>query len=102
SMFRSLSDRPGTRANRKRCGDRAVWSLSCPDWQLGALAPTRFHDISVAPTAAEDGGGEPPPKFLLHDIGQQTQEAGAFDRLGEFALLFLADGRDAGRYDLAA
>src|SRR5690606_37318960 len=47
-------------------------------------------------------GGEPPRKVLLHDVRKQAEEAGALDRLGELALLLLADSRDAGRNDLAA
>src|SRR3546814_4724314 len=39
---------------------------------------------------------------LGYDVGQQAEEAGALDRLGEFALLLLGNGRDARRYDLAA
>src|SRR6201991_1924736 len=44
----------------------------------------------------------PATMFLLHYVRQETQEAGALDRLGEFALLLLADGGDARRHDLAA
>ena len=36
------------------------------------------------------------------DVRQQAEETGALDRLGEFALLLLGNGRDAGRNDLAA
>src|SRR6478609_8180609 len=39
---------------------------------------------------------------LADHVGQQAEEAGALDRLGEFALLLLADGGDARRHDLAA
>src|SRR5215216_6711948 len=40
--------------------------------------------------------------MLLHDVGQQRQETGALERLGELELLLLADRRDARRHDLAA
>eukprot|EP00475_Leptophrys_vorax_P024379 TRINITY_DN33646_c0_g1_i7.p1 TRINITY_DN33646_c0_g1~~TRINITY_DN33646_c0_g1_i7.p1 ORF type:complete len:264 (+),score=-38.26 TRINITY_DN33646_c0_g1_i7:56-847(+) len=44
-----------------------------------------------------------PPGYQLADhVGQQAEEAGALDRLGELALLLLADGGDARRHDLAA
>src|SRR3954451_955634 len=35
-------------------------------------------------------------------VGQQAEETGAIERLGELALLLLADGGDARRHDLAA
>src|SRR5258706_6624154 len=40
--------------------------------------------------------------LLLHEVGQEGEEAGALDRLGELALLLGRDGRDAARHDLAA
>src|SRR6185312_13006784 len=40
--------------------------------------------------------------FLGDQVGQQRQEAGALDRLGELALLLGRDRRDAARHDLAA
>src|ERR1043166_8019891 len=39
---------------------------------------------------------------LFHDIRQQRHEAGALDRIGEQALLLVADRGDARRHDLAA
>src|SRR5687767_2218396 len=39
---------------------------------------------------------------LLHDIGEQRQEAGALDGLGQLALLLGGDRGDAARHDLAA
>src|SRR3954447_18758417 len=39
---------------------------------------------------------------LANHVGQQAEETGALDRLGELALLLLADGGDARRHDLAA
>src|ERR1700760_4910510 len=39
---------------------------------------------------------------LFHGIGEQSQEAGALDRLGELALLLRRYRRDAARHDLAA
>src|SRR3954468_24585407 len=41
-------------------------------------------------------------KFLLDDVGQQTEETRALDGAGEFALLLGGDGGDAARHDLAA
>src|SRR5829696_2989790 len=42
------------------------------------------------------------PIVLADHVGQQAQEAGALDRLGELTLLLGRDGRDARRNDLAA
>src|SRR5262249_2213290 len=39
--------------------------------------------------------------LLLHGIGQQAEEAGPLDRLGEGALLLGGDGGDAARRHLA-
>src|SRR5262249_39045680 len=39
---------------------------------------------------------------LRYDVRQQAEEAGALDGLGQFALLLLGNGGDAGRDDLAA
>src|SRR5258708_23684522 len=39
---------------------------------------------------------------LLHEIGQQGEETGALDRLGELALLLRRHRRDPARHDLAA
>jgi hypothetical protein len=38
---------------------------------------------------------------LLHDVGEQGEEAGALDGAGQFTLLLGRDGRDAARNDLA-
>src|SRR5476651_2773591 len=40
--------------------------------------------------------------FLGDHVGEERQEAGALDRLGEFALLLGRDRGDAARHDLAA
>src|ERR1700722_12229843 len=39
---------------------------------------------------------------LFHDIGKQRHKAGAFDGVGQNALLLVADRGDARRHDLAA
>src|SRR3954468_18579459 len=39
---------------------------------------------------------------VVDDVGQQGQEAGALDGVGQLTLLLRADGRDAARHDLAA
>src|SRR6185312_15713601 len=41
-------------------------------------------------------------RLLLHEVGQEGEEAGALDRLGELALLLRGDRGDAARHDLAA
>src|SRR6185312_4807813 len=41
-------------------------------------------------------------RLLLQQIGQEGEEAGALDRLGELALLLGRDRGDAARHDLAA
>src|SRR5919112_1337462 len=46
--------------------------------------------------------GVPPNGRLADHVGQQAQEAGALDCLGELTLLLGRHGRDAGRNDLAA
>src|SRR5262245_54126696 len=40
--------------------------------------------------------------LLLHGVGQEAEEAGALDGLGEGALLLGRHGRDAARHHLAA
>src|SRR5690242_13426899 len=47
-------------------------------------------------------GALPLAAVLLHDVGQQGEEAGALDRLGQFALLLGRNRGDAARHDLAA
>src|SRR5690349_5205354 len=42
------------------------------------------------------------PQPSGNDVGQQPEEAGALDRLGELALLLRGHCGDAGRHDLAA
>jgi hypothetical protein len=98
-------------------------SLSCHIEQLEEFPETIFrgllhpqHGISMVPIRAHRGreegrrirlpsnagGAARRVRQLGYDVGQQAEEAGALDRLGEFALLLLGNGRDAGRNDLAA
>ena len=97
-------------ANRKRRGasgaDRDGKSMQhngrCPAWlavrrgsrplQLPPREPRRLRKFRR---------GERDGRSADH-IGQKAQEAGALDRLGEFALLAGADRGDPGGHDLAA
>jgi hypothetical protein len=79
-------------------------SLSCLSRQLEVLTSTRDLKLNpAAPVAVgeERAANRPLIKDLANHVGQQAEEAGALDRLGEFALLLLADGGDARRHDLA-
>src|SRR3712207_525740 len=62
--------------------------------------PAGFHRWAIF-----KGGGPHEaahPNALADHVGQQAQEAGALDRLGELTLLLGRHSRDAGRNDLAA
>ncbi len=71
-----------------------------PPRKGGIEAPLRERlDRSWFPSSQPIDGA---PAALRYDVGQQAEEAGALDRLGEFALLLLGNGRDARGHDLAA
>src|SRR6187551_302874 len=87
-------------------------SLSCFIKQLEDF-PKRVrempqHGFSGSDPRPSRKGGSPGSEIrgsnsqLCYDVRQQAEEASALDRLGEFALLLLGNGRDAGRNDLAA
>src|SRR5690606_39760376 len=62
--------------------------------QLQSFPTRRSSDL---PVMVGEKGGRKTPAFVkesLHHVGQQAEETGALDRLGEFALLLLADGGD--------
>src|SRR5688572_9683613 len=61
----------------------------------GTRAPDGAREFACIPDQIRDDA-----KTLLDHVRQQAEEAGALDRLGEFALLLLRDGGDAGRNDL--
>src|SRR3712207_3352962 len=86
-----------------------------------SAVPPRLRGVrsgSVQTARLSDAGRERPASMLMEgrpvlraarampalvdDVGQQAEEAGALDRLGELALLLGRHGRDPGRHDLAA
>jgi hypothetical protein len=44
----------------------------------------------------------PVARWLFHHVGEQTEESRTLDGLSELALLFVRDGGDPARHNLAA
>jgi hypothetical protein len=96
----------GEQAHEERCALLCHLSLSCFK-QLEASLPQPGILAAQTPRPSRDGKwirreNAGSGCVLLQHVRQQAEETGTLDRLGEFALLLLAHGRDAGRYDLAA
>src|SRR5271168_283982 len=77
----------GSRKLRAKPGFTFTISPICPSFS------TRWSRISSTAAMVALPSGE--------DVGQQRQEAGALDRLRQFALLAGGDGGDAAGHDLA-
>src|SRR3954468_8619359 len=87
SRFALVARRAFFLGRRKLRAKPSLTRTSSPIWPSFSTRSSRITCMAV---------------LLLHDVGQQRHEAGALDRIGEQALLLVADRGDAGRHDLAA
>src|ERR1051326_1189830 len=92
--FSSVARNALPRGNRTLRAKPSLTRTTSPIWPRRATRSSRITSISASPS--------PLDRALADHVGQQPEETGAFDRLGELTLALGRDSGDAARHNLAA